>query len=199
MEGEPKSYWTVHPKSAACDKCQAMGSLKFAEKPERPHLNCKCEMRQHEGVAESHVDCSHLIEIALPGLGTTLLDRDFAQRVEVWKSLNRKSGINLTFSEGFRTNKQQKGMSENPYATTPAKAGTSLHEAGRAVDANVNRWKEKGQLSLIVENANSVGISWGGYFSTADIPHFYAEVPGGRGNRSQYIRIAQQCAKQGSR
>ena len=82
-------------------------------------------------------------------------------------------------------------------AITPAKAGTSLHEAGRAVDANVNRWSEKGLLQLIVVNASSVGISWGGHFSRPDAPHFYREIPGGKGSRGKHIQRAQLCAKKG--
>jgi len=41
-------FWTVHPKNKACDACKAMEGIKFAEEPERPHPNCKCEIRRHE-------------------------------------------------------------------------------------------------------------------------------------------------------
>jgi len=40
--------WTVHPKANACEKCQALNGIKFKEKPERPHPNCKCEIRKRE-------------------------------------------------------------------------------------------------------------------------------------------------------
>lgn len=190
-----RTYWTVHPKSKACDKCQAMAGIKFSEKPERPHPNCKCEMREHKVTVDPQVDCSHLVEVVLPGLGTTLLDKDFAQRVEAWRSLNSKSGINLTFNEGFRTTKEQEDMEKRDDVYTPAKAGTSLHEAGRAVDAKIRLWKKKGLQQHIIENAKAVGISWGGSFG--DPPHFFREVPGGRANRTKYIQRAQQCAKQG--
>lgn len=197
VEGESKSYWTVHPKPAACDKCQAMGGIKFAEKPERPHPNCKCEMKKHEAASinSERVDCSHLMEISLPGLGTTLLDRDFVKRVQAWRELNSKSGISLTFNEGFRTTKDQEDMGKRDDVYKPAKAGTSLHEAGRAVDVSgTAKLKARGLLSLVVENASSVGILWGGTFG--DPPHFYREVPGGRSNRSKYIQRAQICARQ---
>jgi len=42
------SYWTVHPKANACEKCQAMKGIRFKKKPERPHPNCKCEIKKHE-------------------------------------------------------------------------------------------------------------------------------------------------------
>jgi hypothetical protein len=41
------TFWTVHPKDKACDKCKAMAGIKFEEEPERPHPNCKCEIRKH--------------------------------------------------------------------------------------------------------------------------------------------------------
>jgi len=46
---DPKGdyYWTVHPKSKACDKGQALAGKEFMEKPERPHPNCKCEIKKH--------------------------------------------------------------------------------------------------------------------------------------------------------
>lgn len=191
---ETSPYWTVHPKSTACERCKAMAGIMFAQEPERPHPNCTCEIRQQEGVPDEQVDCSHLVEVALPGLGTTLLDRDFAQRVQAWRELNSNSGISLTFSEGFRTTERQGDMEKNPKAIIPAKAGTSLHEAGRAVDVRgTSKLDIQGLLSIVVENARSVGISWGGSF--ADAPHFYLEVPGGRNNRGTYIQRAQICAR----
>ena len=190
-----RTYWTVHPKSKACDKCQAMAGIKFSEKPERPHPNCKCEMREHEGLADGQIDCSHLIEIALPGVGTTLLDNDFAQRVQKWRALNVKSGINLTFASGFRLTKRQGGLKDDPTAKTPAKAGTSLHEAGRTVDVNnTKEYMDNGLIEIIVQNARSVGVSWGDWFG--DYRHFYREVPGGRANSIKYIQRAQTCARQ---
>ncbi|WP_018125549.1 hypothetical protein [Desulfovibrio oxyclinae] len=40
-------YWTVHPKPKACEKCRTMAGKEFMEEPERPHLNCKCEIKKH--------------------------------------------------------------------------------------------------------------------------------------------------------
>lgn len=46
---DPKGdyYWIVHPKPKACEKCKAMEGKEFMEKPERPHPNCKCEIKKH--------------------------------------------------------------------------------------------------------------------------------------------------------
>lgn len=46
---DPKGdhYWTIHPKPDACDKCKALEGKEFMEEPERPHPNCRCEIRKH--------------------------------------------------------------------------------------------------------------------------------------------------------
>jgi len=46
---DPKGdyYWTVHPKPNACEKCNALKGLEFMEESERPHPNCKCEIKKH--------------------------------------------------------------------------------------------------------------------------------------------------------
>lgn len=38
-------YWKVIPNEGACEKCQAMGQGVHWEKPERPHPNCKCDIK----------------------------------------------------------------------------------------------------------------------------------------------------------
>lgn len=38
-------YWKVIPNMGACEACQAMGEGVHWEKPERPHPNCKCEIK----------------------------------------------------------------------------------------------------------------------------------------------------------
>jgi hypothetical protein len=45
-------FWTVHPKPGACEKCKEMEGIKFKEEPERPHPNCKCEIRKNEAKPE---------------------------------------------------------------------------------------------------------------------------------------------------
>ena len=36
-KAETGTFWTVHPKDKACDKCKAMAGIQFEEEPERPH------------------------------------------------------------------------------------------------------------------------------------------------------------------
>lgn len=38
-------YWKVIPNIGAYETCQAMGEGVHWEKPERPHPNCKCEIK----------------------------------------------------------------------------------------------------------------------------------------------------------
>lgn len=102
-----------------------------------------------------------------------------------WRELNTKIGISLTFGEAFRTTTEQKTLEEEK-GDVAAKAGTSLHEASRA---KVSRWRKKGLMGQIVDNAKAVGISWGNSFG--EPWHFFREVPGGRVNRSKYIQRAQ--------
>lgn len=40
-------YWTVHPEPDACAACRAMEGIRFAEKPKRPHPNCRCTIEEH--------------------------------------------------------------------------------------------------------------------------------------------------------
>ena len=47
IESEKSYYWTVHPKPEACDKCKAMAGIKYRQEPQRPHPNCKCEIKKH--------------------------------------------------------------------------------------------------------------------------------------------------------
>ena len=39
-------FWTVHPKPNACDKCKALEGIRFDQEPERPHPNCRCEIKK---------------------------------------------------------------------------------------------------------------------------------------------------------
>lgn len=44
---EARFYWTVHPKANACEKCNMLAGKRFLQEPERPHPNCKCEIKKH--------------------------------------------------------------------------------------------------------------------------------------------------------
>ncbi len=138
-----------------------------------------------------------LCKANLPGLGDTYMDDSFYPKVMDFIAKNHATGTDVTFTEGFRTTAYQAQLQNNPNATTPAQAGTSLHEAGYAFDVSMRTFSEA-QQATVAANAAAAGISWGGNFSTPDPVHFYNEVPGGRGNRSKYIADAQKDAASGA-
>ena len=59
---EKVTIWTVHPKAKACEKCKAMEGIKYTEEPERPHPNCKCDIRKHEYTPGKNVFMAFLKE-----------------------------------------------------------------------------------------------------------------------------------------
>jgi hypothetical protein len=132
--------------------------------------------------------------LRLRGIGDTYLDDQFSPRVEEWIELARAQGVDLTFNEAFRTSAYQAALANNPNAITPANAGTSLHEAGFAVDVNYSSLSNipggltgNQQRQIIRDTASQAGISWGGNFTNPDPPHFYVDP----GNRTQRIIDAQ--------
>ena len=137
---------------------------------------------------------NELAHANLRGTGATYLDSDMAPRVDRWVEMARAQGVDLTFNEAFRTNADQIAMQSNPNAITPAQAGSSLHEAGFAVDVNYSSLRDvpggltgNQQRQIIRSTASQAGLSWGGNFSTPDRPHFYFDP----GNRGQRIIVAQ--------
>ena len=132
-----------------------------------------------------------LVEIKLKGMSKAYLQKDFAKKINNFISKLKVKKIDISVNEAFRTNKEQQALLTNKNAITPAKGGTSLHEAGFAVDVNWSRIAKENQ-DTVVSVALECGIKWGGKFTKkADPVHFYHEVPGGRQNRSKYIEKAQ--------
>ncbi len=135
-----------------------------------------------------------LIQVNLPGLGNAYLDDSVSKIVNDWVSNinnDKECCVNVKFTQAFRTTEYQKSLSKSKTAITPAKGGTSLHEAGYAVDISWMSIPEKYQ-DCVVKHAKAAGLAWGGNFSPTDNVHFYKEVPGGRGNRAKYIKQAQE-------
>jgi RHS repeat-associated protein len=133
-----------------------------------------------------------LCRIRLPGIGDTFLDDSFVPLVKKWTTLNGGSGIDVSFTEAFRCTAYQAGLASNPNAITPAPPGSSLHEAGFAVDIAWSRIPQDLQPT-VVANAQLAGLNWGGYFRKPDRVHFY-NSPGGR---KQLIKKAQEQYKRG--
>jgi D-alanyl-D-alanine dipeptidase len=138
-----------------------------------------------------------LIVTILPGIGTTYLDSHFLPMVQRFISEARTRGVNLTFNEAFRPSGYQAILRGDPAAITPAAAGSSLHEAGFAVDVNFDSLRNipggmtgDQQRQAILAAATAAQLSWGGQFvhPGPDRPHFYYD-PGG--DRQALVRQAQ--------
>ena len=131
-----------------------------------------------------------LCRMNLPGLGDALVDDSVANAVAEFYGRAHSLGVRLKFTSAFRTTEEQTlEFQSNPRATKP---GTSLHEAGFAVDIS---WSSiPPQLrSRVVSAARAAGLDWGGRFpNNYDPYHFYMDVPGGPSKRSKFIERAQQ-------
>jgi RHS repeat-associated protein len=134
-----------------------------------------------------------LCPVTLPGIGHTYLDDSFIPLVQAWIDLSQHAGIDLNFTEAFRTSAYQAALAGNPNATTPAAPGNSLHEAGYAVDISWNRLTAV-QQDQVLDFADTAGLDWGGDFKRPDPVHFYHDP----GNRKDKIRDAQARYKKGA-
>ena len=132
-----------------------------------------------------------LCKINLPGLGDAYIDDKFYPLIKDFLKRNKESGADILFNYAFRSTEQQKSFINNPNAAMP---GNSLHEAGFAVDIKWARIPEK-QKENVIKHAKKAGLSSGAGFK--EPWHFYKEVPGGRNNRPQYIKNAQEDFSKG--
>jgi LAS superfamily LD-carboxypeptidase LdcB len=143
-----------------------------------------------------------LVPLDVPGLGRTYVDPEIAPRVRDFIDRTRQAGIDVEFESGFRTTGGQTILHDDPTATTPARPGNSLHEAGRAFDIKLHPRSANGkripnqELQRIVEQARQAGFNWGGNFRTPDPGHFHIEVPEGIENRGPRIQRAQEYYRQ---
>ena len=131
-----------------------------------------------------------LCRMDLPGLGDALVDDSVANAVAEFYGWAHSLGVRLKFTSAFRTTEEQRlEFQRNTRATQP---GTSLHDAGFAVDIS---WSSipPHLRSSIVSAARAAGLDWGGRFSSNYDPyHFYMEVSGGPAKRLKFIERAQQ-------
>lgn len=132
-----------------------------------------------------------LCSTTLSGLGSTYMDSNLYPMVQNWLSANSAAGISVTFTSAFRTTAHQASLGAG--AITPAAPGHSLHEAGFAGDISWSSLSSADQ-SIVLQNADAAGLSWGGNFSSPDPVHFYNDP----GNRTQYIQAAQKDYQNGS-
>ena len=141
----------------------------------------------------SDPDGKELQKADLPGIKPTenYLDSKFAPMVKDWVAKAKAKGVELQFNAAFRPPGKQAEVKGDPSSVTPANPGSSLHEAGFAVDVNYNSLKsDKGGLTgdekrkIILDTAGEAGLSWGGKFVTPkpDPPHFYYDPGTDRGS-----------------
>jgi len=131
-----------------------------------------------------------LCRMDLPGLGDALVDDSIANAVAEFYGRAHSLGVRLKFTSAFRTTEEQTlEFQRNPRATQP---GTSLHEAGFAVDIS---WSSIPPYlrNSVVSAARAAGLDWGGRFpNNYDPYHFYMEVSEGPAKRLKFIERAQQ-------
>ncbi len=143
-----------------------------------------------------------LVPMDVPGKGRVYFDSEVAANVQDFIDRTGQAGMDVPFTSGFRSTTKQAGLPNDPNATTPASAGNSLHEAGRAFDIQLkngeNSIYSNDQLQQIVDHARQAGFDWGGNFRNPgpDPGHFYIEVPEGIGNRKSRIQRAQEYYRQ---
>ena len=113
------------------------------------------------------------------------LDDDFYERVNMWLFLNQLNGIDVEITDLFRPPGRQAHLGTN--AITPAAPGNSLHEAGFAIDISY-RDLSPDQREVVIDNAYSAGLRWGGDFRRLDVVHFDYDP----GNRKDWISNARQ-------
>jgi hypothetical protein len=113
------------------------------------------------------------VRVFLRGVGSTYLDLEFSQMVDLFDQNLQQEGIEVRFTSAYRTRAQQAQLRNDPTARTPAV--NSLHSAGLAIDVNYESFNER-QQQIIRRVALQAGLSWGGNFPTPDVRHFYFDT-----------------------
>ena len=131
-----------------------------------------------------------LVSVRLPGLGNTYIDSSMVGPISAFVDNAAQAGVDVVFSSAFRTTKTQMALNSQN-STTPAAPGTSLHEAGYAIDIH---WRQipASDRQAVVDAAAEAGLLWGGHFRRRDPVHFYMNP---HVRRSRAIRDAQRRFK----
>ena len=119
--------------------------------------------------------------------GKKTLQIDHTMKGALTKFLNNAAAnkIHVKLNSAFRTNLKQAGLQSDPNATTPAKPGTSQHNAGVALDfsvftGNTPKKDKEGNYTntetpssdnKLVKDSKQDGWCWGGDFNTSDPVH----------------------------
>ena len=106
---------------------------------------------------------------------------DFAKSlVAAFRELN-EHGIEPQINSGFRNEKDQTGLRKGGAGKNPVAKGTSLHQAGYAVDINGTKDPKFKTIRRVMKKH---GFSWGGYFKEPDPPHFFMNPFGRKGTET---------------
>lgn len=97
-----------------------------------------------------------------------VVDRSMVPKVAALIQGAESSGARLNITSSFRTNEEQGGLNSSN-AVTPAAAGSSPHNAGLAVDGTDGQ--TKALPGSVVDQAEDLGLRWGGNFKKADDVH----------------------------
>jgi hypothetical protein len=98
------------------------------------------------------------------------------------------AGVPIAVTDAFRTNGMQALLTGNQYGGVSY--GTSLHEAGYAIDVNWNDLTNA-QRALTLQMADKYGMSWGGGFRPTDPVHFFVDPFNSMGDRKAAIKGTQ--------
>ena len=120
----------------------------------------------------------------LPYLHPTIVEKVTGFMDELFRSR-----VPVKITEAFRTKDMQGLVEGNEYGGVAP--GSSLHEAGYAIDINWNHLTDP-QRALTLELARKHGLSWGGNFRKPDPVHFYVDPFGSLADRAAAIRAAPQ-------
>ncbi|WP_309903626.1 DUF637 domain-containing protein [Variovorax soli] len=129
-----------------------------------------------------------LERIALPGYGDAYVDPRLATALQDWIDQAAAAGVSIHFNSAFRISGQPVAG-----AVYPPAGGSSLHNAGLAVDIRYDRLQDipggltgDQQRAILRSTAASAGLSWGGNFANPDNVHFFIDPYGspnpGRGS-----------------
>jgi len=106
---------------------------------------------------------------------------DFAKSLVAAFSELNEHGIEPQINSGFRSVGDQTGLRKDGAGKNPVAKGTSLHQAGYAVDINGTG---DPQFKTIRRVMKKHGFSWGGYFKKPDPPHFFMNPFGRKGTET---------------
>jgi len=103
------------------------------------------------------------------------LDDTFFPTIQKFINLAEEAGIHLKFLDAFRTRQDQTNINNDKKNTNPkAPPGNSLHEAGWAIDVDMDLLNPD-QRNKLEDIARKIGLGLGKDFPVPDANHFYKD------------------------